>query len=207
MEPQWFYQNDGRKGPVDTTELIRALLQLSNPRQVKLWREGLTEWIAAGSVAEIAGKLPPDVPAARPAAPPAFPPAAPPVSEADFYLIRAVESVARNFRTLVLLVGLQILMGVFLQLVTEPLLALALLVALLAVAVAMAVSAYKLMSGLGAGAPILWAAGIFVPLINLFVLAGISSRAQTWCKRHGIKVGLLGPTASSVAEFRQRMNR
>jgi hypothetical protein len=206
MEPQWFYQNDGRKGPVETTELIRALQQLPNPRQVKLWREGLPEWIDAGTVSEIAGKLPPPVLGAPPASAARFVSASAfPASEPSSQL-RAVEAIARNYRTLVLLVGLQILLGVFLQLVAEPLLALALLVALLAVAVAMAISAYKLMSGLEAGSPILWAVGIFVPLINLLVVAAISSRAQTWCKRCGIKVGLLGPTASSLAEFRQRVS-
>jgi hypothetical protein len=195
MEPQWFYQDGGRKGPVDAAQLVRALLDMPNPRQVKVWREGLTEWIDAGSAAEIAAKLPPPVPGAPfTHTAPNFQPGA-----------SAVEAVARNYRNLVLLVGAQLLLAVLLQLVTVPGLALALFVPLAVVAIAMAIIAYKLMADLQAGAPILWAVGIFVPLVNLLVLAGISSKAQEWCKRHGIKVGLLGPTASSLAEFRQRI--
>lgn len=195
MEPQWFYQKDGRKGPVDTTELVRALLELANPRNVKVWREGLPDWIDAGLIAEIARTLPPPVVGPLLAHTAAHPP--PP--------IRTVEAVARNYRTLVLLVGLQLLLVVILRVVTSPLLGLPLLLASFAVAVAMALFAYKLMAGLEAGAPTLWAVGIFVPLVNLLVLGMISSRAQSWCRHCGITVGFLGPTASSLAEFRARI--
>lgn len=149
----------------------------------------------SGSVAELVGKVPPPVLGT---------PLANTASEPSPSIV-AVEAVARNYRNLVLLVGLQILLAVLLQVVTEPVVALVLLAVLFTVAIAMVVFVYKLMSGLDAGSPILWALASLVPLVNLLVLAAISSKAQTWCKRHGIKVGLLGPTASSLAEFRLRV--
>src|SRR5262245_43377489 len=120
MEAQWFYQDGGRKGPVDETQLLRGLLELPNPRLVKVWREGLSDWVDAALVPEIAGKLPPAMPGTS-------------FSDRD-RVVRvvedSVEAVARDYRTLVLLVGLQILLGVLLQFVPVVELALAILLSL-----------------------------------------------------------------------------
>jgi hypothetical protein len=69
--------------------------------------------------------------------------------------------------------------------------------------VAAAFLAFRIMTGMGDRAPILWAIGMFVPLIDLIVLVALSARVQTWCGKRGIAVGLLGPTPASLADFRR----
>jgi hypothetical protein len=115
--------------------------------------------------------------------------------------------VAKEYRSLVLLVGAQMVFGVVLQIlaasgsVVAAMIALMLLLACLALAVAMAVTVYRLMGVLG-GVPALWAVGMFVPLLNILLLLIISSQAQTWCKERGIQVGFLGPTPESIQRLR-----
>jgi len=189
----WFYQ-DGQqqRGPVPQEELVRALLAGQDPRRVLVWREGMASWQEAGSVPEIRDGLPPSVSSTVPIADNA-------------------ETIARLYRRLVLLVGLQILLGFF-QLPAQadssragsPLGCVVGLVAL-AVLGATAVTAYKLASHLEAGAALAWAIAMFLPCINIFVLLVLSSKAQSWCQRYGIKVGLLGPTKQSIEELRRRI--
>jgi hypothetical protein len=121
------------------------------------------------------------------------------------------EAIAKLYRRLVLLVGLQILLGFFAQ--TLPamgnsavtgLLAIVVLIALLCTLAMLAVTAYKLTEHLGAGTPILWAIAMFLPCINIITLLVLSSKAQTWCRQYGIKVGFLGPTTESIEEVRRR---
>jgi hypothetical protein len=40
------------------------------------------------------------------------------------------------------------------------------------------VTAYQLMAGLNSRRPALWAIGMFVPLLNIFLLLSVSSSAQ-----------------------------
>ena len=65
----------------------------------------------------------------------------------------------------------------------------------------MAFTVYRLTDVLG-GVPVLWALGMFVPLVNIVLLLVISARSQKWCRTRGIQVGLLGPTSASIAHFR-----
>jgi hypothetical protein len=130
---------------------------------------------------------------------------------AGLALAADAEIIALLYRRLVLLVGLQILLS-FLRMpasqagaLVGALLLLVIFLALIGVIVAMVVTAYKLTGRLGARWPVLWALGMFVPCLNIFVLLALSSQAQTWCRRHGIKVGFLGPTKESIEELRQRM--
>ncbi len=63
-------------------------------------------------------------------------------------------------------------------------------------AVAIAVAAYQLAEQMGIGSPLAWA-GVhkcFCPASMSIALLVLSSKAQVWCQRYGIKVGLLGPT-------------
>jgi hypothetical protein len=117
--------------------------------------------------------------------------------------IAEVEAVAGNYKKLVQLVGLELLVGLLVQFIPQPLFAWPLLLVLLGLAITMAVITHRLMTGLEAGVPILWSVGTFFPYVNLLVLAAISSRAQRWCRRRGIAVGFLGPTAESIERLRQ----
>lgn len=152
----------------------------------------MTGWQDAGSVPEIRDWLPPPVPSAVP--------------------LDDAEAIAKLSRRLVLLVGLQLLVG-FARVpivVAAPsqltvLVAVAVVVILLAILVATAVTAYKLAGHLGGGAALAWAIAMFLPCGNVIVLLVLSSKAQTWCRRYGIKVGLLGPTKENIEELRQRI--
>jgi hypothetical protein len=119
------------------------------------------------------------------------------------------EVVARLYRRLVLLVGLQLIVAFGLNIAGEVpgpdvgmLLVLVLFICAVVADIVLVVTAYRLMAHLGSGVPTLWAVAMFFPLVNVLVLLAISSRAQTWCRRYGIKVGLLGPTKQSLEELR-----
>ncbi len=47
---------------------------------------------------------------------------------------------------------------------------------------------------------------MFFPCLNFLVLLALSLVAQAWCKRHGIKVGFLGPTRKSIEELRRSLS-
>jgi len=126
-------------------------------------------------------------------------------------LVENAEAIARLYRRLVLLVGVQILFS-FLRgplIVAAPAvavpLAVVVLLALLGTAVALAVTAYALTEHMGTGSPLLWTIAMFLPCINVISLLVLSSKAQAWCKQHGVKVGLLGPTQESIEELRRRL--
>jgi hypothetical protein len=115
--------------------------------------------------------------------------------------------VAAQYRSLVLLVGAQLVLGIALQVVGTGSLAAAAITLVLALlglglSVVLAVTVYRLMGVLG-GVPALWAAGMFVPLLNLVLLLVISAQAQSWCRKRGIQVGFLGPTPESIERLRQ----
>lgn len=121
-----------------------------------------------------------------------------------------VEAVAQLYRRLVLLVGLHILVGIV-QIPGKMFTGRGaglyeLLVSLisLAILVWIAITAYKLAKQLGSKLPIVWAILMFLPCLNIIFLLVISSNSQSWCRRYGIKVGLLGPTRESIEEIRLR---
>jgi hypothetical protein len=126
-------------------------------------------------------------------------------------LVENAEAIARLYRRLVLLVGVQLLFS-FLRVplvtavpgVAGPMAVVVVLV-LLGSAVALAVTAYALTEHMGTGTPLLWAIAMFLPCINVISLLVLSSKAQAWCKQHGVKVGLLGPTKESIEELRRRL--
>lgn len=201
MDPQWFYlDGEQRRGPMTFAELIRTLLEAPAPHSVLVWHDGLAGWQVAGSIPEIRGSLPPPNPS--------LPPGSPVISPIPF---ADAEAIARLYRRLVLLVGLQILLSVPQLLLQEAtpslgvgLVGVVVFLVLLGILVAMVATTYKLARVLGAGLPILWAIAMFVPCLNILMLLALSSRAQTWCQRYGIKVGLLGPTKESIEEVRRR---
>ena len=127
--------------------------------------------------------------------------------------VARVERIARLYRNLVLLVGLQILAVFGLTALiatmapgagTGDSIALPAAVVRVGLIVAGMVVGYQLAHALGEGNPWLWTLGMLFPVINLIVLLALSGKANAWCQRAGVKVGLLGPTAESLRELRQR---
>jgi hypothetical protein len=102
-----------------------------------------------------------------------------------------VVEVARNYRHLVVWVGIQILFSIWFALADS----LAILVApiLLASVLALAYYAHETAKALGSSSALLWAAAMLVPCINLFTLLALSSRASDVCRNNGIRVGFFGP--------------
>jgi uncharacterized protein DUF4339 len=206
MDKMWFYVEGGqRQGPVPLEILIDKLLAAPEPHRVLVWHQELASWQEAGSLPELSGRLPPPRPSIQPvyAAPESVP-------------FEDAETIAGLYRRLVLLVGAQLLLGFFFQFlaagvssvaprIAASLISSATLLVLLGVLAALAVTAYKLAPYLGAGVPLLWAIAMFLPCINILTLLVLSSKAQSWCRRYGIKVGFLGPTKESIEELRRRV--
>ena len=127
--------------------------------------------------------------------------------------VAKVESVARLYRRLVLLIGVQLLAVCGLTALIAALVAggaaaggaVEVLSAVVRIALLVAgmVAGYQLARELGESNPGLWAVGMLVPLIILIVLVALSSKANAWCQRAGVKVGLLGPTAESLRRLRE----
>jgi hypothetical protein len=126
-------------------------------------------------------------------------------------IVENAEVIARLYRRLVLVVGLQLILTV----ARVPLLAaassaavplaIALALAVVASSLILSVTAYQLAGQMGLGSPLAWAVGMFLPCINILALLVLSSKAQAWCKQNDIKVGLLGPTRESIEELRRRV--
>jgi hypothetical protein len=201
MSTQWFYlEGEQRRGPFTLEELVRALVATPDPHSVRVWDPRMADWQSAGSMVEIAGQLPP----------PRVPlvPRDPAIQPVPF---EKAEKVAQLYRRLVLLVGGQIVLTFALLAVPEEsdsvvlgLLVLATGLVVLGLSIALVVTAYRLARELGAGSPGLWAAGMFVSCISIFVLLALSHKAQVWCKQYGIKVGFFGPTKESIEELKRR---
>lgn len=194
---KWFYLERGiRRGPLDADALLTVLLTASDPRNVKVWREGLADgWHEAGGLPELIGKLPPEVPSI-----PSHDTGMPSVTFTHAY------AVARLYRRLVALVGVTLIytvMNMFGAFPTDsPMLVEGLLWTLVIVMIATVVTSYRLDRRLGSRA-MFRPFGIWIPIVNLVVLKRIDAEAQSWCKRYGIEVGLLGPTKASLDRLRQ----
>jgi len=122
-------------------------------------------------------------------------------------IVQNAETIARLYRRLVLLVGLQILLSMLRVplALASPAMAALVILALLASTIAIVVTAYQLTDQMGTGSPVLWALAMFLPCVNIISLLVLSSKAQTWCRQYDIKVGLLGPTRESIEDLRRRM--
>ena len=195
MDTQWFYMDgEQRRGPMGLEELVNALLLAPEPHAVPVWHQGMAEWKRAGYVPELSERLPgPEAAAGWPAP------------------LDSAEAIAKLYRRLVLLVGAQLLLGCIYRVPEasgsaegSALLALIFLPVLLGIAIALVVTAYRLARYLDAGVPVLWGVAMFIPCINILVLLVLSSKAQAWCRRYGIKVGFFGPTQESIEEVRRR---
>ena len=136
-----------------------------------------------------------------------------PVARPEPYVADEAEAIAKLYRRLVLLVGVQLLVAFLVQVMplitpreVASVVAFVVLLAGIAILVAsilMVVTAYRLAGRLQSGPPILWAVAMFIPCISILTLLALSSKATSWCRRHGIKVGFLGPTKESIEEIRR----
>ncbi|HEY4594327.1 MAG TPA: hypothetical protein VIJ61_18045 [Thermoanaerobaculia bacterium] len=138
-----------------------------------------------------------------------------PVARPEPYVADEAEAIAKLYRRLVLAVGSQLLLSLIANLISATsnpgggaavvvgLLAIVILIAVIVAEVVIVGTAYKLARRLGSGTPVLWAVAMFIPCINILTLLALSSKATSWCRRHGIKVGLLGPTKESIEEIRR----
>ena len=106
------------------------------------------------------------------------------------------ERVARLYRRLVVLFGVGLILSVPVGRLPVgsgmAVVEVGALVVTLALFIGLLVTSYRLTTHLGSHSPVIWAIGMCIPLVNLFVLLAVSAKAQAWCKRHGIRVGLLG---------------
>jgi hypothetical protein len=192
------------------SSLIVALSAQPFPREIQVWTEGMAGWQPAGSVPELSHRLPP--PPRVP--PPTLPGAAPNLGmhRREVPFDEAV-AIARLYRRLVLLIGLQILLGLgriplFLAIqgadsaLPSIVLGLVFTASLLVIGILTVVTTYKL-AGHIASTPLAWALAMFLPCINILFLLILSSKAQDWCRQYGIRVGILGPSLESIEELRR----
>lgn len=119
--------------------------------------------------------------------------------------LKRVRDIATYYRSVVLLIGLQWLAAGFSngqRGQPEGSAGLAVIAGLVALActVFLVEKAYRLAQALGYN-PIVVAVGVVVPIINLFMLLGLSRKCTAVCKSHGIRVGLLGPNLADVEKL------
>jgi len=98
-----------------------------------------------------------------------------------------VIEMARNYRQLVIWIGVQILSSLA-MLVFPPL-----FVFVLVTVVASIFYTYRTAESLGSSSSALWALAMFIPVVNLILLFALSAEARRVCAANGIEVGLLGP--------------
>lgn len=202
MDSEWYYYDGGeRRGPVPLADLLNALDALAEPHLVDVWRSGMMDWRPAHAVPEVAPHLPPG-----------WVPPAP--RRLGVFPLTGAEAMARLYRRLILLVGLQLFVC-FALVSTSPWIAKApddaaglvgcsVFLILLVLFVGIAVVTYKLAPHLVGGLPLAWAIFMFLPCVNIVGLLILSSKAQAWCKQYGIRVGLLGPSPESIEELSRR---
>jgi hypothetical protein len=126
-------------------------------------------------------------------------------SPEPYYWTHEAEAITRLYRRLILLVGGEFLLNfVVLALLGKDFSAgmLSFLV-MFAVSVFIAITAYDLSKWLDTGSPLFWALALFLPCLNVLSLLFLSLSATSWCRRHGFKVGFLGPTGESVKATRR----
>lgn len=63
---------------------------------------------------------------------------------------------------------------------------------------------YRLASSMGMSGAWAWSLGMLISCLNLVLLLTLSSRATSWRKRHGVVVGLLGPSSAEIARIRRQ---
>lgn len=65
----------------------------------------------------------------------------------------------------------------------------------------LALVAYRLSRSIDAGSPVLWAVGSALGCVGVLVIMQLSGTTTKWFKKHGLKVGLLGPDPKSLDAY------
>ena len=198
----WFYaEGEAPSGPFDLAAFIEVLRASADPRLVLVWREGMASWERAGAQTELAPYLParerrdvvPPIPTVQAEA------AAPEQPAGD------VRMVATFYRRLVLLLGAHVLLaltrrGMIPAVPHEGAILFGAVWVILSAALFVLVvhTTYKLAEGIRLPAPLAWVLATMIPFVTLVVLLVISYKARTWCERHGLEMGLLGPRGVPV---------
>lgn len=195
----WFHLDaqGRRRGPVGIDELIRALVAHANPRTVRVWREGLDDWQQAGEVSEVARKLPPEGPvvAGKDAS-----------GRPDQVPLHEVARIAALYRTLVALAGFMLAWGALggaTPSASTPWAVLQFIV-LVGSLVAAGVATYRLLIAVGDEQALGWGFGASLPWVGIIVMGVASWKAHSWCVRHGVPVGILGPTRKGLNDLGAR---
>jgi len=200
VDSSWFYlEGETRRGPVDLSQLLVVLLATPDGQQLKIWREGMTGWTIAEEVPEIRAKLPPPNPSQTS-----------PGSAVPSVTFSAIERAAGLYRRPIALVGVQLILWLFVGLPDNQnpsdaaiAVALAALLGVFGVFIGILITSYAWMKQLGSKSPLLLTIGMCIPLVNLLVLAAISSKAQAWFARSGVTVGFMGPKKASLERLRR----
>jgi GYF domain 2 len=192
----WFYvEGDERRGPLALAALLDVLRASPDPRLVLVWRDGMANWERAGAQPEFDPHLP-----ARPRhdSVPPIPAEPPPVAASQ--PPDDVLAVAMFYRRLILLIGAHVLLtltrGAAVRVLphgAELLLGGVWVLCAAALFILVVHTTYKLAEGMRLPAPLAWVLGTMIPFVTLVVLLAISYKARTWCQRHGLEMGLLGP--------------
>jgi hypothetical protein len=122
------------------------------------------------------------------------------VSQED---LRRLRDVASAYKRVILLVALEWVCGGFANSQTARAggggpLPILLGLAAFAAACGLVVFGYRLAKALELPVPVLWAIGVVIPVLNLIVLLILSRTAQAACRKHGVKVGLVGPDEADL---------
>jgi hypothetical protein len=108
-----------------------------------------------------------------------------------------IPSLSRNYRNLVLWVGIQLVVNVGVlmlgRLFPNDGSRIVWWVISIGIIIPLAIYAYGTARSLGSTAAIVWAIAMLVPYASLITLLILSAKATRICRQHGIPVGLFGP--------------
>lgn len=124
--------------------------------------------------------------------------------------LQRLRDLATMYKTVVLLVGAQWLVLWFTSTPTTPdaprsggeqVIGTIGGLVVLGIAAMLADRGYRLARLLDRSLPLIYAIGMFIPLVNLIFLLILSSASQAVCREHGIRVGLFGPKRDDIEKL------
>ena len=107
--------------------------------------------------------------------------------------------VAADYRALVVLVGVTLATAILPREIGMP-------IGVMSIGLS-AFYGYRLAQALYLSNPGGWALGFFIPGVHLVTLLALSSRASRFCRLHGLRIGLLGPSRQAIEALAPRPDR